>query len=890
MRSRFARLAPPVVLSLVLVGPGWAQTAPFRDPTLSAEARAADLVGRMTLEEKAGQLRHAAPAVPSLGVPAYNWWSEGLHGVARAGEATVFPQAIGLAATWDAALVGQVADVISTEFRAKYLQRVGPDGGSAQYQGLTVWSPNINIFRDPRWGRGQETYGEDPYLTAELGVAFVHGLQGDDLDHLKTLATAKHFAVHSGPEADRHREDVHPSAHDLEDSYLPAFRTLVTRGRVQAVMCAYNAVDGIPACANAPLLGRLKAWGFAGHVVSDCAAIADVFEAKAHGYVQTPAQAVAVSLKAGTDLICGEFGPDKSADVAPILAAVRDGLLSEPDIDRAARRLFEARIRLGLFDPPGRRAFAAITAADNDTPAHRQVALRAAQASMVLLKNDGLLPLKAAPARIAVIGPNADSLDALVGNYNGTPSKPVTVLAGLRERFPKADVSYVEGVGLVGPPTERAPDAAFCLDAACKRPGLKVEEFAGLDLVGPPTRTATQNNVAFAWGRPTRAARQTSIRWTGFLRPGESGPFRFALSGEGGRRIRVDGKLVVDAWGGPVDPAAGAAVDLVAGRSYPVTVEARQDGARGDQRLLWSRPASNDAAALAIARTAELVVFVGGLTARLEGEEMPVQAPGFAGGDRTRLDLPAPQQQLLERLHALGKPVVLVLMNGSALSVNWADAHLPAIVEAWYPGGEGGRAVAGLLAGDFSPAGRLPVTFYRSAEQLPPFKDYAMAGRTYRYFGGQALYPFGHGLSFTRFQYDKPTTSRAALAAGQSLTVSARVANIGDRDGDEVVQLYVSHQGAGAPIRALQGFRRVALLRGEARTVTFELDARALSLVDPDGRRVVAPGPVEIWIGGGQPVSRPGLAQAPGASTRIEISGRQVLADAVAAADGRERR
>jgi beta-glucosidase len=900
MPRDFARLGAPILVGLlVLAGPVLAQTAApdaaFRDPALSAQARAADLVGRMTLEEKAGQLRHAAPAIPRLGVPAYNWWSEGLHGVARAGEATVFPQAIGLAATWDAALVGQVADVISTEFRAKYLQSVGPDGSSGQYRGLTVWSPNINIFRDPRWGRGQETYGEDPHLTAELGVAFVHGLQGDDLDHLKTLATAKHFAVHSGPEADRHREDVHPSAHDLEDSYLPAFRTLVTRGRVQAVTCAYNAVDGVPACANAPLLGRLKAWGFAGHVVSDCAAIADVYEPKAHGYVQTPAEAVAVSLKAGTDLICGEFGRDKSADIASIMTAVRDGLLGEADIDRAARRLFEARIRLGLFDPPGRRAFADITAADNDTPAHRHAALRAARASLVLLKNDGLLPLKAAPARIAVIGPNADSLDALVGNYNGTPSRPVTLLAGLRERFPTADIAYVEGVGLIGPPSERVPDTAFCRDAACARPGLKVEEFAGLDLAGAPTRTATDVNAAFAWGRPTRAARQTSIRWTGFLRPTESGPFRFVLGGEGGHRISVDGKRVVEAWAGPADPTAANAVDLVADRSYAITVEIRQDGSRGDQRLLWSRPARNDDAALAVAGKADLVVFVGGLTAKLEGEEMSVHAPGFAGGDRTSLDLPAPQQQLLERLHAFGKPVVLVLMNGSALGVNWADAHLPAIVEAWYPGGEGGRAVAGLLAGDFSPAGRLPVTFYRSADQLPPFKDYAMAGRTYRYFGGEALYPFGYGLSFTRFAYDQPVASRAMLAAGQPLTVSARVANTGDRDGDEVVQLYVSRPvskpGAGAPIRALQGFQRIALRRGEARTVTFELDAGALSLVEADGRRVVGPGPVDLWIGGGQPLARPGLAQAPGAATRIEIAGRQVLDDPfAAAADDRRRR
>jgi beta-glucosidase len=847
--------------------------AAFLDPALKPEARAAALVSAMTLEEKAGQLKHAAPAIPRLSVPAYNWWSEGLHGVARAGEATVFPQAIGMAATWDAPMIHGIADTIATEFRAKYVATRAADGGSAQYRGLTVWSPNINIFRDPRWGRGQETWGEDPHLTAEMGVAFATGLQGDDPAYYKTVATAKHFAVHSGPEADRHRDDVHPSAHDLEDTYLPAFKALVTQARVESVMCAYNAVDGVPACANTALLAdRLRRdWGFSGHVVSDCAAIADVFLPTSHGYVKTAELAVAASLKAGTDLFCGEFGPDKSSDVAPIVKAVQDGLVDQALLDQAVRRLFVARLKLGLFDPPERVPYFKITAAQNDTPEHRALSLEAAKASLVLLKNNGLLPLKAAPARIAVIGPNADSLDALVGNYNGTPSRPVTVLAGLRERFPGAKIDVVEGSGWTEAPREAVPDSAL--------KDLTVETFQGLDLEGPATAPQPATNAAFGWGRPQRQARQTSMRWTGVLTSTETGVHRFSVSGEGGYRVIVDGRIVVDAWTRAPDSAPDGEVALTAGKAYAIVVEANQSGSRGDLRLQWSRPSRGADAAVAAAKAADLVVFVGGLTAKLEGEEMSVRAEGFAGGDRTSLDLPAAQEGLLERLHATGKPIILVLMNGSALSVNWADAHLPAIVEAWYPGGEGGRAVAGLLAGDFSPAGRLPVTFYRSADQLPPFKDYGMAGRTYRYFAGEALYPFGHGLSYTRFAYGEPVLERATVKAGQTQGVEVEVTNRGGRDGDEVVQLYVSRDAPSAPVRSLQGFQRIHLKAGETRRVRFALDGAAMSVVGPDGTRSIAAGPVRVWIGGGQPVARPGLARAPGVEARFVVEGGRTAAD-----------
>ncbi len=842
------------------------------------ERRANELVARMTLDEKAGQLRHDAPAIERLGIPRYNWWSEGLHGVARAGDATVFPQAIALAATFDAPLIQRVADTIATEFRAKYIATRLPDGGSTGYRGLTVWSPNINIFRDPRWGRGQETFGEDPYLTSRIGVAFIRGLQGDDPRFFKTIATAKHFAVHSGPESDRHREDVHPSPHDLEDTYLPAFRAAVVEGKAEGVMCAYNAIDGVPACGSPLLQSRLRDdWGFAGHVVSDCAAISDFFRPGTHLYSKSPEEAVAAALKAGTDLICGEFDASRGVDPQVIVRAVRQGLVDEALVDRAVRRLVVARLRLGLLDPAPSGPYAGITAADNDTPEHARLAAEVARASLVLLKNTGLLPLKTSPRRIAVIGPNADSVDALVGNYNGTPSSPVTVLAGLRQRFPDAQVDFVEGTGLVGVPLKRVPDAAFCIDAACTRRGVTVTEYAGTALAGVPTRTATDTGVRFGWGRPTRAERSTSIRWSGFVTPAESGPYRFRLNSETGYRIRVDGKDVVNAWdaGDPASIADGE-VQLRAGQRYSIAVEAIQTGARGQQDLMWSNFSQRESAAVAAARAADLVVFVGGLTARLEGEEMRVHAAGFAGGDRTSLDLPAPQEALLERLHATGKPVVLVLMNGSAMAVNWADAHLPAIIEAWYPGGTGGRAVADLIAGDFSPSGRLPVTFYRSADQLPPFKDYGMAGRTYRYFKGDPLYPFAHGLSYTKFSYANPVVSRSKIRASDSVDVSVDVTNTGPRDGAEIAQLYLLRHGAGAA-RSLQGFQRLHLKVGETKTARFTLDPIALSTVDEKGERSVRPGKIEIWLGGGQPSVRR-KPPIPGAVTPVEIIGIAPLA------------
>ncbi|SFV13279.1 glycoside hydrolase family 3 C-terminal domain-containing protein [Pseudoduganella namucuonensis] len=864
-----SRTVLAAAVAMTLCCSALAQTAPGE--------RARALVARMTLEEKAGQLQHDSPAVARLGIPRYNWWNEGLHGVARAGNATVFPQTIGLAATWNSPLVARVADTVGTEFRAKFLETVEPDGGSSIYRGLTVWSPNVNIFRDPRWGRGQETYGEDPHLSSRMGVAYVQGLQGRDTGAPKVSATVKHLAVHSGPEADRHKDDIHPSRRDLTETYLPAFHATVTEGKALSVMCAYNAVDGVPACANTALLQDYLrgSWKFQGHIVSDCGAVADIHTEGAHRYTRTPEQAVAAALKAGTDVFC-EFGGSPTADPATTVRAVQQGLVAEADVDRAVLRLLEARIRLGLLESPAQRPFKEISAKDYDTPAHRSLNLEAARQSLVLLKNDGLLPLAKAPRRIAVIGPNADSVDALVGNYNGTPSRPITVLEGIRARFPRAELTHIEGTGWVAPPLQDVPAADLCLDAACAQPGLKRERFDNLGLEGAPAAVENVAKAEFKWGWPDATERKSSMRWSGYLRATESGAHNFRLKSDHGYRIRVDGQLVTDLWD-IAWPTSKTEVGLVAGKVYRIEVEAVQQGWGGDQRLQWTRPSFDDSAALEAAGKADLIVYVSGLNWQLEGEEMTVRAPGFAGGDRTSIDLPVPQEALLERLGALGRPMVLVNMSGSAMALNWADKKVPAIIQAWYPGGEGGQAVAELIAGDFSPAGRLPVTFYKSEADLPPFKDYGMKGRTYKYFKGEPLYPFGHGLSYTRFSYAPAAAIPREIRAGSGVNLAVDVKNEGQRAGDEVVQVYVTRKGDAAPNSTLAGFTRVSLKPGETRRVTFALDAKALSTVDQAGNRSVEPGPAYLWVGGGQPAAAAGMRPAAGARLQTTVKGRRAL-------------
>jgi beta-glucosidase len=858
---------------------------PYKNPNLPLEQRVNDLVSRMTTEEKTSQLGHTADAVPRLGIPEYNWWNEGLHGVARAGIATVFPQAIGLAATFDEPLMHQVATVISTEFRAKYYADLHKDGSSDWYHGLTVWSPNINIFRDPRWGRGQETYGEDPHLTSRMGIAFVTGLQGNDPKYLKTVATSKHFAVHSGPEPTRHTVDVQASRHDMEDTYLPAFRATVMEGKADSVMCAYNSLNGQPACANQVLLDEhlRKDWKFQGYVVSDCAAVTDIFQG--HHFTKSMEEGVAAALKAGTDLICGSPQTRVSTEREAALKAVQQGLLTQEDLDRAMRRLLTARFRLGMFDPPEMMPYSKISASENDGEDHLQLALRTARESIVLLKNkNNFLPLKQTYPTIAVIGPNADSLDSLVGNYNGTPSKPVTVLAGIRKRFPRSKVVYVEGTGLIGPVANPILTNALFTDKSRQQHGLKGEYFSNTKLEGQPALTRVDKTVDFRWGFSgvsEQLSKNYSVRWTGVLAPSETGDCLIGFSGQDGYRVWLDDNIVVEDWT-THRPATlqTKQVHLEKDHPYALKIEYFQTIRGAEARLLWGMPEGERQELMATVRNADLVVMVLGLTARIEGEEMNVHAEGFSGGDRTRIDLPAPQEELLKSVHTIGKPVVLVLMSGSALAVNWADENVPAILEAWYPGGEGGTAVAEALAGDFSPGGRLPVTFYKSVDQLPAFDDYSMAKRTYRYFDGEPLYPFGYGLSFTTFTYSNARVDNANVAADGSATVSVDVTNTGSMAGDEVVELYLTHPGvAGAPLRALKGFQRVHLARGQKKTVSFTIRDRDLSIVDESGKRRIVPGKVQVWIGGGQPVARAGLPKTAGAETQFTITSEATLPD-----------
>jgi beta-glucosidase len=798
--------------------------------------RAADLVSQMTLEEKISQMVFDAPAIERLGVPQYNWWNECLHGVGRAGLATVFPQAIGLAATWNPDLVHEVATATSDEARAKH-RHAAARGLREMYTGLTFWTPNVNIFRDPRWGRGQETYGEDPHLTARMGVAFVKGLQGDDPHYLKLVATPKHYAVHSGPELDRHHFDARVSERDLRETYLPAFEACVKEGRAASVMGAYNRVNGEPACASPTLLQRIlrDEWGFDGYVVSDCEAIRDIYEH--HRTVETAAEAAALAVQNGCDLNCGSTYP-------ALLDAVEQGLISEDVIDRAVERLFTARFRLGLFDPPEQIPYARIPYAVIDAPEHRALALRAVRESIVLLKNEnGLLPLRKDLESIAVIGPNADALPALLGNYNGTPARAVTPLDGIRSKLSASTrITYARGCDLADgvPPLAVIPCTYLRPKrAAAGETGLTGTYYDSPQFEGEPVLRRTDRIVDFVWRDTTPLTGEWgdrfAVRWEGFLVPPASGTYRLGVNGHSAYRLILDDEVIGESESMHHPILRAREVELEASRLYRIRLDYVSRGLDPQVQLLWSPPGADDeATALEAARKADVVVVVMGLSPTLEGEEMPVDVPGFAGGDRTDIRLPRPQEELLKKVHALGKPLVLVLLNGSALAVNWAAEHVRAIVEAWYPGQAGGDALADVLFGDYNPAGRLPVTFYTSVDDLPPFDDYRMEGRTYRYFQGEPLFPFGHGLSYTTFAFDNLRLDPARVERGGEVAVSVEVTNTGDRAGDEVVQLY-TRQAAARPLKELKGFRRITLQPGERKTVTFFLQTDdACSGTQPD--------------------------------------------------------
>lgn len=794
----------------------------YRDPAQPTEARVQDLVSRLTLAEKASLMQNTTAGVARLGIPKYDWWNEALHGVARAGEATVFPQAIGLAAMWDETFMQQVARTVGIEARAKFNGAVGTKHEGTRYFGLTFWTPNINIFRDPRWGRGQETYGEDPFLTSRNGLAFVRGLQGDDPRHLLTAACAKHFAVHSGPEPLRHDFNVSPSETDLYDTYLPAFEALVREGKVEIVMTAYNAVYGKPAPVSPLLYMLLAKWGFNGHVTSDCGSIEDLYTT--YKVAADAAEAEAMSQKAGLSLRCG-------GEPSELVDAVKRGLITEAEIDYRLGALLRTQFRLGFYDPKVDVPFNKIAPTENMAPAHGALALEAARKSMVLLKNDGTLPLAAAKLkRVAVIGPSADSTTVLLGNYHGKPVAPVTVLAGLKTALgPGVVVDYVHGCDYATAPRTVRPIPKTGLYSE-DNTGLMGDYFDNPRLEGKPVARQRDRPVSFDFARdkrpPGAAAENMSARWQGNLVTMLGGDYQLVVKARGGIRLAVAGQMIIDDWT-PGEKTRTVKYPLPGNGSIPVKLEYFSSGGPAAVSLEWLPPdaAAGSDVAMAAAKQADAIIFVGGISAQLEGEEMKVDYEGFQGGDRTKIELPAVQLALLEQLKATGKPLVFVNLSGSAIAMPWVDANANAVLQAWYPGQAAGTAVADVLLGKFNPAGRLPVTFYRATADLPDFHDYNMeAGHTYRFFKGKPLYAFGHGLSYTKFGYDN---LRVTPAAGNTLTVSVDVTNTGGRDGDEVVQLY-GVPPAARENQALCGFARVALKAGEKKTVKITVPATAL--------------------------------------------------------------
>jgi beta-glucosidase len=870
------KVALPALMGLfhaALVGSQSPEPAtPYLNPAIRIQQRVDDLVSRMTLAEKVSQMQNDAPGISRLRIPAYNWWNEGLHGVARSGYATVFPQAIGLAATWDTDLIGRVGDAISSEARAKYndAQR---RGNRSIFYGLTFWSPNINIVRDPRWGRGQETYGEDPFLTGSIGKAFVEGLQGTDPRYLKVDATAKHFAAHSGPESLRHSFDVSVSPHDLEDTYLPAFRELVVDAQAASVMCAYNSVDGSPACANSILLGkRLRSdWNFKGYVVSDCAAITDI--ADGHKFAPDLAHASALAVKAGTDLSCGK-------EYSSLIDAVHDGLIAESEIDGAVKRLFTARFRLGMFDPIDSVPFNRIPFAENGSPKHAALALEAARASIVLLKNRGsILPLQNARQTIAVVGPNAAALPALEGNYNAVAAYPVTPLRALETRMP-GRILYAQGSPYVEGMPVAVPATVFSTNLNGRStPGLKADYFSGNILAGAPSLERIDSAIDFDWNgaspAPGVSSDSFSVRWTGSIASPVPGTFRFGFSMahcstcEDRETVQVwlDGKPVYEFVNAPTHGrrAPTTPFDLTFKDTLPhrIRIEYTHNSPHFGAGLTFKWEPPVDALrdeAVAVAKRSDVIVAFLGLSPEIEGEEMPVHLEGFNGGDRTAIELPQVQQKLVDALSATGRPLILVLMNGSAIALGAAGEKASAILEAWYPGESGGTAIAETLFGENNPSGRLPLTFYASTSQLPPFEDYSMKGRTYRYFNGEPLYPFGFGMSYTSFRYSDGSLTSSHVKAGDPLEAKVQIKNVGDHDGDETIEAYLIPKGqSGAPRLWLAGFRKAHLHQGESLAIRFIIDPRQISVVDADGTRCIHAGEYELYVGGSQPEAHTGV-------------------------------
>ncbi|TGD81846.1 glycoside hydrolase family 3 C-terminal domain-containing protein [Hymenobacter wooponensis] len=857
---------------------------PFRNPDLPLDQRVDDLVGRLTLPEKVSQMLNASPAIDRLEIPAYNWWNEALHGVARTSmKTTVFPQAIGLAATFDEDAMLRMATITSDEARAVHQEYVRR-GERGIYQGLTFWTPNINIFRDPRWGRGQETYGEDPYLTGQLGSALVKGFQGDDPKYLKITACAKHFAVHSGPEPSRHEFNAQISDYDLWDTYLPAFRDLIVDAKVAGVMCAYNAYAGQPCCGSDKLMNEIlyDKWKFKGYVTSDCDGLNDFWQH--HKTDPDPATAAANAVLHGTDIECAT---GKLFTYNSLLESVQKGLITEKQLDVSVKRLYKIRFQLGMFDPVERVKYAQIPMSVVESAPHQAHALKMAQESMVLLKNEkNTLPLRKDLKKIAVLGPNADNESVQLGNYNGFPTRNVTPLMGIREKVgPNTQVTYIQGVDYASNIVYETFDVNKNL-AYEGKPGFRAEYFKGTNLEGKPVSTVQEpgldrylanTKLEIVKGLPSE---NVSARYLSTFTPEKSEEMAFQVTGDDGYRLFIDNQLVIDNWNSRGVSTSQHTMKVEAGKKLAIKIEYFQGVSRSILKFTGAHVVPMNAQnILGQVKDADAIVFVGGISPRLEGEEMKVNVEGFSGGDRTSIALPKVQTELMQLLHSTGKPVVFVMMTGSAIGCQWEAANLPAIVNSWYGGQSAGTAIADVLFGDYNPAGRLPVTFYKSESQLPPFDNYDMAGRTYRYFKDTPLYPFGHGLSYSTFKYSNLKAPSKAKT-GQPVQVSVDVQNTSQRPGDEVVQLYVRHPDTKGRValHALEGFRRVPLQAGEKKTVKFTLTPRQLSQLNAQAQRAEDAGSVQLFAGGGQPLSD-AVVKGSVLKADVKLQGKRVIID-----------
>lgn len=849
------KLIPYSILIVWLMG---CATGPkYMNTNLSFEERARDLVSQMTLEEKVSQMVHVAQPIERLDIPYYNWMNECLHGVANMADfVTVFPQSIGMGASWDTECLHRVATAISDEARAMHHHDYrNLEGGHVG--GLTFWSPNINLFRDPRWGRGQESYGEDPYHIGHMAIPFIKGLQGNDPTYLKVVSTAKHYVVHSGPEPERHEFNAISSERDFWETYMPHFITALKEADVYSVMCAYNRYNGESCCGSNYLLNELlrDTFAFEGYIVSDCGSVTDIFEF--HKIKDTPEEAAALAVKTGVDLNCGR-GSFFPYDSLP--EAVEKGLITESEIDTAIYRLMLARMKLGMFDPPEMVPYSKIPKAVINSKEHQELALEMARKTVVLLKNENkTLPLKKTIDTIAVIGPNANNENVLLGNYHGIPSNPISLFTGLKEKLPETTLLYSKGCDYVDEPDllNLLPPALLFTDQDMTQKGIQVEFFNNKNFSGKPVAEGIESKIFLTseFGVPHKGLEENnfSVRWTGYLAIPENAQYKFIALENENCKVYLNNTLIIDSKKND----SSKYLELKAGTPYSLEIDLIANHEEFDLTMFWKIDQDDLVRnAMAAAKEADAVIMAMGISTEIEGEELGVQLTGFAGGDRTTIELPANQQDLIKHIQSLGKPVILVVMGGGSFALPQENDICDAILMAWYPGQAGGNALADVLFGDYNPGGKLPLTFYKATDDMPDFRNYDMEGRTYRFFEGNPLYAFGYGLSYTSFAYSDLQMPDSAKA-GQDIKVSVKVKNTGDVAGDEVIQLYVKDLEASVrvPLQSLQAFERIHLKPGQTKTVHFKLAPRQLALLNNDMQWMVEPGEFVISVGGGLPGS-----------------------------------